>query len=216
MAYPEELLSRGEEIVKETRQHWIALQNEILLTLALVAVWVIFIPTLDFFADEWIWWGAFAAWIVLVFKGVTDYFTTQLVLTNKKVVYRRGLISKVGYEIPVERIQDVGFRQRPLQRMVNAGDLLVDSATDAKTVIEDVAGPIEFKNQLNDIRDARIDERFQARSTGEAQATAPSPGSPAESAKSKAEALDILAKLHSEGKLTDEEFASEKAKLLGS
>lgn len=207
MAYPEKLLSEGEQIVKETRQHWIALQNELLWSIALIVVFIILIPWLDFFADEWIFWAAVVAWIVLVFKGVTDYATTDFALTDRRVVFRKGLITKLGYEIPVERIQDVGFRQSGTQRVVGAGDLLLESAaSDAKTVIENIPDPIGFKNLVSDAREKRMDERLRGPTPQAAQATSTS----------RAEQLDILARLYSEGKLTDTEFEAEKAKLLGS
>ena len=44
---------------------------------------------------------------VWVLPRVVRWATTRFVLTNERVVYRRGLLSRFAREIPIERLNDV-------------------------------------------------------------------------------------------------------------
>ena len=44
------------------------------------------------------------------------------------MIYRTGVISKRGVEIPLERINNINFHQRLIDRIIGAGDLDIESA----------------------------------------------------------------------------------------
>src|SRR5206468_4967621 len=68
---------------------------------------------------------AWAAWLVLkYFQWVMTYF----VVTSRRVIYRTGVLSKKGVEIPLERINNINFHQRIIDRIIGAGDLDIESA----------------------------------------------------------------------------------------
>ena len=53
---------------------------------------------------------------------------TYFVVTSRRVIYRTGVISKRGVEIPLERINNINFHQRIIDRIIGAGDLDIESA----------------------------------------------------------------------------------------
>ena len=53
---------------------------------------------------------------------------TYFVVTSRRVIYRSGVISKRGVEIPLERINNINFHQRLIDRIIGAGDLDIESA----------------------------------------------------------------------------------------
>src|SRR4029450_11409286 len=59
---------------------------------------------------------------------VARWATTHFVLTTERLIFRSGLVAKFGREIPLERINDVTFSQSLFERLIGAGDLLVESA----------------------------------------------------------------------------------------
>ena len=68
---------------------------------------------------------AWAAWLVLkYFQWAMTYF----VVTSRRVIYRTGVLSKKGVEIPLERINNINFHQRIIDRIIGAGDLDIESA----------------------------------------------------------------------------------------
>jgi hypothetical protein len=92
--------------------------------------------------------------------------------------------------------------------MFGAGDLLVESgASEGRTALRNVPDPEGMKRLISESREQRIDQRFSQAGTG-AQPAPPAPGS------SRVEQLEILARLHEQGSLNDEEFAAEKARLM--
>ena len=66
--------------------------------------------------------------LALVARGLIRWLTTLHIVTNERVIYRRGLIAKQGKEIPLEVINDVAFSQSVFERIFRTGDLLIESA----------------------------------------------------------------------------------------
>lgn len=227
MPFPARLLTEGEEIVHESKQHWIALRDEIAYTVVWLVLWILVVPWLDFALDEWIAWLLTLAWAIRVGLGVARWYSTDLIFTTERLIYRTGIMEKSGYEVQAARLIDVGFTQSFWQRMVGAGDLIVDTDAHAKTVIRDVPDPIGL-SALMETR-AVEDERPvpQRRLPGEptppvdpnrltSRQAERSPGGSSEARLTRAEQLEILARLHNDGKLTDEEFMLEKRRVLES
>ena len=68
--------------------------------------------------------------------------TINFVITSDRVIYRSGLIAKHGIEIPLERVNNVSFRQGIFERMIGAGDLLIESGgEDGQQRFTDIRDP---------------------------------------------------------------------------
>src|SRR5436190_1982571 len=66
--------------------------------------------------------------LVRFVRRYARWATTNMVLTNERLILRAGVLTKSGREIPLERINDLTYRQRFFERLIGAGDLLVESA----------------------------------------------------------------------------------------
>ncbi|MEX1126827.1 MAG: PH domain-containing protein [Acidimicrobiia bacterium] len=204
MGYPRKLLSAGEEIKTEFRPHWSQVLKEGLLTV-MVAVLVILIATQSFGAKTWVIGGLIVLWFIVVVAQFVRWWTTQHVITNERLIYRSGLISKKGTEIPLEVINDVTFKQSMIERVFGSGDLLIESAgTHGQSAYTNIPHPERAQKLIYETRETRMAEM---RSGG-------APSAPAASA-SPVTDLETLSRLHDEGKLTNEEFEAQKRKLLG-
>ncbi|HJS72194.1 MAG TPA: PH domain-containing protein [Acidimicrobiia bacterium] len=202
MGYPERLLSEGEVIVTQFRPHWSGILREaiILVVGALAAIAVAWLGW-----SPWIHVLIFAVVVLSVIRGLVTWLTTSHVITSERLIYRAGFIAKQGTEIPLEVIQNVAFGQTLFERIFKTGDLMVESAgTHGQTRYRDIPDPEMVQSVIYKARDARIGARQQA---GFASAPAAD-----ESAISR---LERLSHLHDAGKLTDEEFQAQKAKVLG-
>ena len=81
--------------------------------------------------------------------------TTHFVITNDRLIYRVGVFAKRGIQIPLERVNNVNFKQGILERIVGAGDLLVESAgEDGQQRFTDVRHPDRIQNLIH----AQMDE----------------------------------------------------------
>ncbi|MCA1736588.1 MAG: PH domain-containing protein [Actinobacteria bacterium] len=199
MAYPKKLLSPGEEVVSEFKPHWTAILGPLgltLLAIALVVVLLVFSPA------PWSFWGPIAVavlWFVVTIRKLVDWMTTDHVITNERVIQRSGFISKAGKEIPLEMINTVSFNQSVFERMVGSGDVMIESAGETgQTLYGDIPRAEEKKNL---IYKAREDRMLTLERGGQGV--------------SRAEQLQILSKLHDEGRLTDAEYEAQKSQVLG-
>ena len=201
MAYPTKLLSPGEEVVSEFRPHWTAILGPLGLTvlaLAAVVLLAFFTPAGSFFS---VWGPLIVAvlWLVVVLRNVVDWLTTNHVITNERVIHRQGFISKSGKEIPLEMINTVAFNQSVFERMVGSGDLAIESAGEqGQTLYTDIPRAEDKKNLIYKARE----ERMMTLERG-GQGV------------SRAEQLQILSKLHDEGRLSDAEYETQKNQVLG-
>jgi uncharacterized membrane protein YdbT with pleckstrin-like domain len=201
MAFPRRLLVDGEELVLDLRPHPVALLLPTIVTVLTVGVGI-WLLTLASGAVTWIVLGG----IVLVLvaypvRRLTDWLTSHFVVTSDRVIHRQGLIAKSSMEIPLEAINDVRFEQGVFDRLVGAGTLVVQSASEAGREEfahirkpEDVQKTIYHQGELNQTR------MYQ--------------GGGAAAAPSTTTELQRLADLRDKGVLTEEEFQAQKAKIL--
>lgn len=197
MGYPRRLLSDGEVIEAEFRPHWSGIIREGLTILAgvvasAVAIWLE--------APAWVPAVIAGLVLVLVIGGIVRWANTLHVVTNERLIYRAGLIAKQGTEIPLEVIQNVAFNQTFFERIFGTGDLMIESAgTHGQTRYKDIPKPEAVQSLIYKMRELRM--------RGD--------GSGVTDGSDDLSQLERLARLHDQGKLTDTEFESQKAKLLG-
>jgi uncharacterized membrane protein YdbT with pleckstrin-like domain len=200
MAYPEKLLSPGEQVMSEFRPHWSGIVKEAILSI-LALVLIVLVAVQGFSWGLWAIGALILVWLLLVARGFIRWFTTQHVITTERVIHRMGMISKQGKEIPLEVINDVAFNQLAWERIFGTGDLLIESAgTHGQSKYTDIPDPEAIQSLIYKVRE----DRQHALQSG---------GGPA--VESPASQLATLSRLHDEGKLSDAEFEAQKQKLLG-
>src|SRR6266545_7083213 len=129
MPFPRRLLTSDEELILDLRPHWIALVGPVAATVVLVAAVIYALAKIDSNVPKLI----IAAVAVVLFvayplRRFIQWVTSHFVVTNERLIHRQGLIAKSSMEVPLQRINDVRFNQRILERMVGAGDLVIESA----------------------------------------------------------------------------------------
>lgn len=199
MAWPEDALSHDEEIITSFRPHWkllfvpflwfvlfLVVASGIGIVFDGIGLWLLVIV------------AALAIWFVA--KPLVAWATTRYVLTTERLITRKGLIAKSGIEIPLERITNVNFSQTVFERMLGAGDLLVESAgTTGQSEFKDIPHPDDFQSLLYKVREQR--------------SIALSGSSPAP-AKDHAESIRDLARLRDEGLISEAEYETKRRELL--
>lgn len=130
--------------------------------------------------------------------------TTNFVVTNQRVIYRSGVFAKRGVEIPVGRVNNVNFSQGIFERLVGAGDLLIESGgEDGQSRFTDIRHPDQVQRMIHVQQQAAV-ERGSGRVVE------------APSGVDVAGQLERLEGMLQRGTLTPEEFELQKRKLLGS
>lgn len=129
MAYPTKLLSDGEVIKFEMRPHWRAL-----IVPALLLIVVVFFGVLLYLWAPWDWlrWVIIGLGVIIVVWGVITpfmrWFSTEYVFTDRRVIVRDGVIAKHGRDMPLSKVNNVTFDVSVFGRMLNYGELHIQSA----------------------------------------------------------------------------------------
>lgn len=140
MGYPKKLLADGETIQFELKPHWRALFVPIVVLIIIVflGTWLYFITTNSILRYAILGAGVIvvAWWAALPFLR---WLTTQFVFTNRRVIVRRGLLTKQGRDMPLTKVNNVSFSVPFMGRILNYGRLVIQSAgEDSDLDIDDV------------------------------------------------------------------------------
>jgi uncharacterized membrane protein YdbT with pleckstrin-like domain len=228
MPFPRKLLIENEQLILELRPHWIALVMPAIVTILVVAGWIAAVsygPDDGTGRDVTFWAATAVAIFVLIWFPVRKFVawvTSYFVVTSDRVIHREGWIAKRSMEIPLEAINDVRFHQGVFERMIGAGDLIISSASEfGREVFGDIRNPefvqktIYQQGELNKDRMYRGVGRDSAPALPAPPATpGATPAMPPASASTTGE-LERLAELRNRGVLTEDEFQSQKRKILG-
>ena len=72
---------------------------------------------------------------------------THFVLTSQRVIFRSGVIARTGVEIPLYRVNNINFHQSIFERMIGAGDLLIESGgEDGLSVFDNIRDPEQVQS----------------------------------------------------------------------
>jgi uncharacterized membrane protein YdbT with pleckstrin-like domain len=206
MPYPRKLLNTGEQIALDLHPHWMFFAEP---ALALLGSLLLTIVLLIGTSGDWPLVGVVVLLVSAGWFGIRylKWSTTHFVVTTGRVIYRHGVFAKAGVEIPLERIMNVNFNQSFWERIVAAGDLVIESGgKDGQSRFTDVRKPEMVQNMIH----AQMHASEDARTGRVVQAAAPMPP-PAADVPSQLDKLDDLRK---RGVITDAEFNAQKAKLL--
>lgn len=207
MPYPRKLLNEGEEVVLDLRPHWIALTYP---TLGVVFGLVLSGLALLTESDPFKVFALVVLLVSLVYFGshLLGWSRTMFVVTTDRIISRRGVLTKSGIEIPLERVNTVFFNQRLVERLVGAGDLALESASERGTqTFNNVRKPDLVQREIYVQMEANENRKFDR--AGAANRNAAGAGL------STAEQVEKLHELLSKGAITPAQFEAEKARLLG-
>jgi uncharacterized membrane protein YdbT with pleckstrin-like domain len=231
MAFPRNLLSDNEELVVEMHPHWIALVGPAIVTILVAFIWVLVLPRVPFsggVVHKTLVWAIWIAGLVVIvwypLRELTGWITALFVVTSDRVIHRRGLIARRSMEIPLEAINDVRFEQSVVQRVVGAGTLIISSASEqGREAFDNIRNPEEVQKIIYEQGEKNQARMFggtktapaAAQPAAQAQQAVPAAPPAAPTSTSVTEELARLADLRDRGALTQAEFETQKAKILG-
>lgn len=164
------MLAEGEKIVFRAHSHWKNLVGPVLVTAASVAVVTYALLELVPDPDRHLWqrWTfVVVGGLVVVVFGVWPFLawlTSTDTLTTRRLISRRGILSREGKDIPIDRVHSVSYRRSLLDRLLGCGTLVVQTAGDDSDVeLYDVA---HLERRLLQVQEIILDEQIPAEGTG--------------------------------------------------
>lgn len=164
MAYVKSNLMPGEELIRLGKIHWfIYVRGFIFVILSapfLLVHWLITWaaenePQQQAETDIFLWIGGplLALGLYLIFSAFIARWTTELAVTTKRVIVKRGLIRRDTVELNHNKVESMNVDQSVLGRMLNFGTLTVQGTGGGKTPVERIAKPLEFRRDAMEVVD---------------------------------------------------------------
>ena len=160
MGYPTKLLADDESIVYELKPHWRALVVPVLVLLATLGLGIYAIASWD---NSGLRWAVLVVMLLVLVGWVVRPFlywlTTQYVITDHRIIVRTGLVSRSGRDMPLSRVNDVSFKKGVIERFLNCGTLMIESAgTQGQLIISSVPDVEDIQREIYRLHD-EDDER---------------------------------------------------------
>ena len=160
MGISKKLLADGEHVVLSVRTHPKALIGPVAL-LILVLAGVITAAKLQSnntivgIAAAVVAGTVVILWVIIPFLR---WMTSTYTVTNRRLITRRGILTRTGRDIPLFRINDVAYEKSLLDRILGCGTLIISDATEkAGVVLPDVPNVEQVHLQISDLLFANDD-----------------------------------------------------------
>ena len=212
MPYPKKNLNANESIALDMHPHWWYFAEPAFALVVSIVIGIVVLTQTDSGSSA----RKAGGWIALILLVVTAFWllgrylkwvTTNFVITSQRLIFRQGVFAKSGIEIPLDRVNNVNFNQTVFERILGAGDLLIESASeDGQQRFTDIRHPDKVQNLVH----AQMEVLAQRRGGYASASASGTPGAGDVTAQ-----LERLEGLLQRGTISQEEFDAQKHKLIG-
>ena len=203
MPYPAKLLNPDESVALDLNPHWWYFAESVSSFAVSGILWLFVFGKYQDNPKPFLTYpiGVIAlatlAWVIVRYL---KWRTTYFVITSDSLIFRNGVIGKSGIEIPLERVNNVNFKQGFFERIIGAGDLLIESGgEDGQQRFSDISHPDRVQNLIHTQMEENQKRSFSVNVTGRSDV---------------ATQLEKLEGLRDRGSISAEEFESQKRRLL--
>ena len=148
MGYVQDVLQPGEQVRRISSIHWIGYWPGVaFLLLALVAYGLSETRLL-----QGIW--RYAAYVlagvgvVLLIQQWLQWWVTEIAVTDRRVIYKKGLIRRHTNEMNMDKVESVQIDQSILGRVLDYGDVTILGTGEGFETLRTIASPIELRNSI--------------------------------------------------------------------
>jgi Bacterial PH domain len=154
MSYVNTVLQPGEEIRHSSSIHWIVYWPGILMLLAALAVFVV-AERSDSQGMRYFWLACAGIIAVIAIVQLARewwvWWTTEICVTNRRIIFKQGFISRRTFEMHMDKVESVDVDQSVLGRVLNYGSVIVKGTGTGFEPLETVAAPIDLRNHITGV-----------------------------------------------------------------
>ena len=149
MSYVREVLQPGEEIRFRTNVHWLVyLPAMMMFVLGIAfALWYTAAPSQHL---TLLILSALSAvpGVLLFIAAWLKRFGTEIAVTDRRVIYKTGLVQRDTTEINMAKIESVDVSQSILGRVFDFGTLTIRGTGETIEALRNIASPLQFRNAI--------------------------------------------------------------------
>jgi len=146
-SYIRQNLMDGEEVVDTASIHWFVYVPGAILTGA--GLWA------SAFFEQTIGMLMFVMGVFLLVRALIIRRTTEIAVTSRRVMIKKGLIRRITMEMNHGRIESYNVDQSILGRIFGYGTLVVNGTGTGHEVIEMIDNPLEFRRKALEVADRK-------------------------------------------------------------
>jgi uncharacterized membrane protein YdbT with pleckstrin-like domain len=151
MSYVTHVLQPNEKILKISKKHWIVYGRALLFLIvgiALISLEYIFFDSEPVMSITGVALGALT--LVYAAKGWFERWTTEIAVTDKRIIYKTGFIKRHTKEMNMDKVASVDVDQSVLGRLLDFGSVEILGAGGAGGFerLNEIDSPIELRNAI--------------------------------------------------------------------
>lgn len=100
---------------------------------------------------HWIVFFSISSLLTLFIEPLIKKLTTELAITNKRVVIKVGLISRKTVEMNLNKIESITVDQTILGRILGYGSIIINGTGGTKEPFSNIRDPLAFRRQYQQI-----------------------------------------------------------------
>jgi membrane protein YdbS with pleckstrin-like domain len=148
MSYVQRVLQPGEQVRHISSIHWIVYWPGVAVALlAVVAYWFSETRLLTGFWRYTTYALALVAGVLLIQQWF-QWWVTEIAVTNRRVIYKKGLIRRQTNEMNMDKVESVQIDQSILGRLLDYGDVTILGTGEGFETLRTIGSPIELRNSI--------------------------------------------------------------------
>jgi len=88
--------------------------------------------------------GFLAGWL----RGFIKRWSTEIAVTNRRVIFKEGLVARRTFEMNMDKIESVDVLQSVWGRIFGYGTIIVRGVGSGMEPLKGISAPIEFRNNV--------------------------------------------------------------------
>lgn len=157
-SYVKKVLTSGETVLHTGHVSWWTLSGPLLLA-GLLLIGALSLQ-LRFNPDNqpWLRYVALALLAGSAVIALVAYIrqrSTELAITNKRIIVKRGFVRRDTIEINLVKVESLQVEQNLLARLLNFGDIIVSAGGGPMAPVSGIADPLVFRRHFNEATDQR-------------------------------------------------------------
>jgi uncharacterized membrane protein YdbT with pleckstrin-like domain len=149
MNYAQRVLQPGETVVYSTKLHWLVYGRAIIFLVFALA------PAIgsQFVANPNLRYGCLAISALLLLAALLAFveawirrFTTEIAITDRRVIFKRGLIRRFTIEMNMHKIESVDVDQSVFGRLFNFGTVVIHGTGSDVEPLRMIEDPLHFRS----------------------------------------------------------------------
>jgi uncharacterized membrane protein YdbT with pleckstrin-like domain len=148
MSYVKRVLQPGEQVRHISSIHWIVYWPSVAIAIATIVIFWFGEGRLLPKAWHFLAYGLAGFAAILFFKEMYGWLITEIAVTNRRIIYKKGLVRLHTNEMNMDKVESVQVSQSILGRLLDFGTVKILGTGEGFEALRTVAGPIALRNSI--------------------------------------------------------------------